>query len=305
MTFASLALAATLALTPSQAEEREEISFEEFMAAATADMDFQTGSVELDSGEVTFDLPEGWAFLQTADARTVVEDIWGNPDSPEVVGFIDPPSPMGRLMSDYGIVVTLNMDGYISDDDAHDIDFDEMNEAERAAEEEANEELRAAGFSGMFDTRWAERPHYDAVAKKIYFARSFRVDGNEDRVLNYDVHVLGRRGSVKLSAVSAASEFDQVQEGMKTALRATSFNDGHRYEDFDSSIDRVAAYGIGGLVAGKVAAKAGLFAVLAKFGKFIILGIFGAFVAMKRFVFGSDKNVYASEEGELAESDPA
>ena len=54
-----------------------------------------------------------------------------------------------------------------------------------------------------------------------------------------------------------------------------SFTVGNTYEDFDSSIDTVAAVGIGGLVAGKVLSKAGLLAValifLKKFGVFLLL----------------------------------
>jgi len=50
-------------------------------------------------------------------------------------------------------------------------------------------------------------------------------------------------------------------------------------------MDQVAAYGIGGLVAGKVMAKAGLFAAalifLKKSGVLIILGL-GALVAKRR-----------------------
>ena len=45
-------------------------------------------------------------------------------------------------------------------------------------------------------------------------------------------------------------------------LALASFRDGARYGDFDASIDEIAAVGIGGLIAGKVLAKAG-FLVLA------------------------------------------
>ena len=65
----------------------------------------------------------------------------------------------------------------------------------------------------------------------------------------------------------------------------TNFNPGHRYSDFDPSVDQVAAYGIGALVAGKLAAKAGLFAkfgvlllALKKFWILLVIGI-GAFLA--------------------------
>mgnify|MGYP003351754421 CR=1 FL=1 len=63
---------------------------------------------------------------------------------------------------------------------------------------------------------------------------------------------------------------------MKQVIGFTNFTAGNRYEDFDSSVDKVAAYGLGALIAGGVAAKTGLLAKLvlmfAAFKKAIILG---------------------------------
>jgi uncharacterized membrane-anchored protein len=64
-------------------------------------------------------------------------------------------------------------------------------------------------------------------------------------------------------------------------------------------VDEVAAYTIGGLVAGKVLAKAGLFAVLAKFGKLIFIGIAAAGAGIWRWFRGrkKEKEIVALEEG--------
>jgi uncharacterized membrane-anchored protein len=67
------------------------------------------------------------------------------------------------------------------------------------------------------------------------------------------------------------------------------FNEGSRYADFDSNIDEVAAWTIGGLVAGKILAKVGIFAVLAKFGKVIILGLIAAGGFIWRLITGRRK----------------
>ena len=60
---------------------------------------------------------------------------------------------------------------------------------------------------------------------------------------------------------------------MADVIAFTNFNEGNRYEDFDPELDKVAAYGIGALVAGKVAAKAGLFK-----------GLFALLLAGKKFI---------------------
>ena len=72
-------------------------------------------------------------------------------------------------------------------------------------------------------------------------------------------------------------------------LSIVQFNDGYKYEQFDSSVDKVAAYGIGGLIAGKVLAKVGIFAGLAKFSKLIILAIGGAIAGLWRLITGRKK----------------
>jgi uncharacterized membrane-anchored protein len=49
---------------------------------------------------------------------------------------------------------------------------------------------------------------------------------------------------------------------MQSVLSFVDFNPGHRYADFIPGTDKLATYGIGALIAGKVAAKAGLFKLL-------------------------------------------
>src|SRR4029077_20327257 len=67
------------------------------------------------------------------------------------------------------------------------------------------------------------------------------------------------------------------------------FNGGHRYADFIPGTDKVAAYGIAALIAGGLAAKAGLFKVLlgalVALKKVIVMG-FVAAAAFLRKLFG-------------------
>jgi uncharacterized membrane-anchored protein len=75
-------------------------------------------------------------------------------------------------------------------------------------------------------------------------------------VLNYNVRALGRRGVVVLNAVAGMEQLATVQTGMQSVLTFVDFTEGHRCADFVPSADRVAAYGIAGLIAGKVALDA-------------------------------------------------
>ena len=54
----------------------------------------------------------------------------------------------------------------------------------------------------------------------------------------------------------------EVRARVSGYLEAVHFNDGHRYADFLPGTDKTAAYGIGGLILGATAAKAGFFKVI-------------------------------------------
>ena len=70
-------------------------------------------------------------------------------------------------------------------------------------------------------------------------------------------------------------------------LASVNFAEGHKYSDFNPDVDAIAAYGIGGLIAGKVLAKAGILAklgiLLAKFWKIIALAVIGLGAGFKKF----------------------
>jgi uncharacterized membrane-anchored protein len=72
------------------------------------------------------------------------------------------------------------------------------------------------------------------------------------------------------------------------------FDPGQRYADFNPSTDKLAAYGIAALVAGGIAAKAGLFAklgvILLAAKKFIILVVAAIGAGIKKLFGRKDKN---------------
>ena len=102
-------------------------------------------------------------------------------------------------------------------------------------------------------------------------------------MLNYNVRLLGRKGVLILNAIGEPSQIDEIKASSPGLLAGTTFTKGQQYVDFDSGIDEVAAYSIGGLVAGKVLAKVSLFAVIVKFWKLGLLALAGAWAGVKRF----------------------
>jgi len=120
---------------------------------------------------------------------------------------------------------------------------------------------------------WAEPPHYDSLAHKLYWAKDLKFTDDSAHTLNYSVRVLGRRGVLVLNAVSSMDQLEPVRRDMTKVIGFVEFSGGHRYADFIPGTDKVAEYGIAALIAGGLAAKAGLFKVL-----------LGALIALKKAI---------------------
>ena len=72
------------------------------------------------------------------------------------------------------------------------------------------------------------------------------------------------------------TKLDAFKPDVKSLLASTRFREGSRYENFDSSKDKVAEYGLAGLVAagaGLGAAKLIKIGLIAKFWKLIVAGV--------------------------------
>ena len=112
----------------------------------------------------------------------------------------------------------------------------------------------------------------------------------------YEVRVLGRKGVLSLNAVANMAQLPQVKTDMERVMTQVEFTTGNTYTDFNPDIDQVAAYGIGALVAGKLAAKAGLLALLFKgllaAKKLVIVAVVAVVGFVKR-LFGKQEEAKA------------
>jgi len=254
-----------------------------------AALKWETGTVKLKNGIATLALPPRARFLGPADAEKVLTKAWGNPPNSERLGMIFPDS-MGPFSEDsWAIVITFSDDGYVKDDEAATLDYDKLLKQMQEGTEQRNAARKKEGFPTVQLVGWAEPPHYDRDAHKLYWARRLQFSDRDRPTLNYDIRILGRRGVLVMSAVAHASQLDAVKRGTPAMLAAVNFSDGNRYADFDpSSGDKVAAYGIAALIAGGVAAKAGMFKVLiglllaAK--KFLVIAAVGLFAWIKKLL---------------------
>jgi uncharacterized membrane-anchored protein len=270
----ALMLAGLLACIAAPAMAQDAAPSDEAAAMAAAQemvdgLGYRTGDIAIPAAKATLHVKEGFRFLDTADTRRVLEDLWGNPPDDSVLGMLVPTS--AGLLDDHAwaVVITYSDDGHVTDEDAAEIDYDEMLATMQEETRDANEARAAAGYGTVDLVGWASAPRYDAAAKKLYWAKRLKFDGAEADTLNYDVRVLGREGYLSMNAVADIDDLATVEAGMQNVLAMAEFDEGARYADFNESTDKVAGYGIAALVAGAAASKMGLFA---KLGALLIAG---------------------------------
>lgn len=257
---------------------------------------YETGEIELRNGLAKIVVPQGFKYLNGESSEMVLSDLWGNPPSEDgngSLGMLFPEGTDPMTDSSFVINITYTEDGYVDDEDAKDIDYDELLATMRESLEPENEYRAEAGYPTIDNISWAAKPYYDSNDKKLYWAKDIAFSGEPVHTLNYNIRILGRKGYLQLNVIGDMAVLPQVNKEMNTILPAVNFKPGNLYTDFNPDIDKVAAYGIGGLIAGKVLAKAGILAkiglVLAKFWKLIAIAVIGFFAGIKRLFGGKEE----------------
>ena len=247
---------------------------------------YQTGTIELESGNATLKVPAGFQFLDKAQSMYVLSDLWGNPVDSSIIGMLIPANK-GVLQSEsWAFSISFDEMGYVEDDDADDINYDDLLEEQQKEFQESNPERIKLGYQPIEFIGWASVPFYDKDKKVLHWAKELKFGEDSTNILNYNLRVLGRKGVFMLNAIATMDQLPEVKKNIGKVIGSVTFKDGHKYSDFIPDVDNVAAWTIGGLVAGKVLAKVGLLAVIAKFGKLILFGIAAAGAGIWKFIKG-------------------
>lgn len=250
---------------------------------------YKRGEVILNGGLAILNVPEGFKFLDSEQSKRVLTDLWGNPPS-EPIGLLFPEdmTPMHDAFT-YAVEIEYAEEGYIEDEDAEDLDYNDLLEEMQEDIKTANPERKAQGYETMELVGWASPPYYDQENKKLHWAKELKFEGYDVNTLNYNIRVLGRKGYLNLNAIGEINMLETFNADRDNILHSVEFTAGNRYSDFNPDIDKVAAYGIGGLIAGKILAKVGFFALILKFWKFIAIGAVALFSGFRKKLFGGGK----------------
>lgn len=231
----------------------------------------QDGPVEGALGDVaTLKVPEGYRFADKSQ-MPLVNKLTGNLHNPRDVG---------ALIAKEGWLVffSFNDVGYVKDDDRDDLDADKLLDTFKEAEGPANQERQRMGFEPMYVVGWETPPFYDPKTNNLTWALKNRVGTADTFNVNHEVRLLGRHGAMSVTLVASPEELAGAVEVLGGLLEGFRFNPGKSYAEYVQG-DKVAAYGLSGLVLGGgalAAAKTGLLGKLGKFIKFIVIGVAAA-----------------------------
>jgi uncharacterized membrane-anchored protein len=233
-----------------------------------AKLPWKLGPQHVDLGHnASLDLPAGHRFLGLPDAAQVMEKM-GNLSNENLLGI----AVSDREDADYLVSIRYEEEGYVKDDDK--LDAKELLESIRSGEDEYNEERKKRGFPPIHAEGWFEEPVYDKADHKLMWA--LKVASTDGASINLSTRILGRRGYVSVTLISGPEKIAQYRNDGHVWVDATTFNPGSRYTDFNGATDKVAKYGLAGLILAGVgvgvvkAAKVGL---VAAFWKPLLAGL--------------------------------
>jgi uncharacterized membrane-anchored protein len=222
-------------------------------------------------------VPKEFNFLGPDDAETVLVKLWGNPPSEvKPLGLLIPAGMTPLSTNCWVVTIAYSEDGFVKDDDASKINYDELLKKMQAGIAENNKTREEHGYPTITLVGWAAPPHYDAATHKLYWAKQLKFGDEPNDTLNYSIRMLGRKGVLELNAVASVDQFATIDAQTPQILGMVDFKEGSRYADFDPKVDKVAKYGIATLVAGSA------LAVAAKFG--LLKGLWIFILAAKKFI---------------------
>lgn len=262
---------------------------EESIQSLEKGLSYKTGKITIGDDIATLNLGSGFKYLNPKDTKIVLEKIWGNPEGTgdDTLGLIFPAEGSASSNSSWGIVITFEDSGYVKDDEAEKINYNDLLKTMKENVTKSSEERVKSGYPSIELVGWAASPTYDKTTHKLFWAKELKFGGSKENTLNYNFRILGRKGVLILNAVASMAQLKDIEKRSPQILSAVEFTDGNRYADFNPKTDKLAEFGIAALVAGGAAAAAkagflkGLWVAILAAKKFIFIGLIaaGAFLA--------------------------
>ncbi|MGI4835558.1 MAG: DUF2167 domain-containing protein [Janthinobacterium lividum] len=249
---------------------------------------YQTGRIALPGGIGELTVPAGFHYLDSTQSAYVLHELWHNPRRANL-GMLFPTDAAPLAAKSWGYIVEFDPIGHVKDADAASLDDRRLLADMQRQTEGQNAERVAAGYAPIHVAGWGAKPAYDSQYHALHWGKLLRFGTDPTQTLNYQVRVLGRQGVLVLNAIAEPRYLPEIKSSMPALLAGVQFARGEQYADFQPEHDELAAYSLGGLVAGKSLGGAGTVAVLGQFWKAGLLAVGAVWTAVKRLKGYADK----------------
>jgi uncharacterized membrane-anchored protein len=259
-----------------------------FADSVDATFRYQTGRVVLPGalGELT--VPAGFHYLDSTQSAYVLHELWHNPQRANL-GMLFPTDAAPLADKSWGYIIEFDPIGHVKEADATSLDAKHLLADMQQQTEGHNAERMAAGYAPIHVAGWGAQPTYDAQHHALYWGKLLRFGTDPTPTLNYHVRVLGRQGVLVLNAIAEPKYLPEIKASVPALLAGVQLARGEQYADFQPEHDELAAYSLGGLVAGKALGGAGALAALGQFWKAGLLAVGAVWTAVKRLKSSTDK----------------
>ncbi len=210
-------------------------------------------------GNSKLTLPEGYVFLDASNTAKF-EELNENLSSGKEVMV----APKSLQWSAY---LLFEDEGYVKDNDK--IDADAILKTLSDNAEAANDQRRRRGWAPLHVIGWSVPPAYNSTTKRLEWATL--LESNGGRAANFFTKILGRRGFTSVVLVSSPENTPAAVADLDRVITGYQFNVGDTYAEWKPG-DKVAEYGLTGLIVGGAVAAAVKTGLLKGIWKFLIAG---------------------------------
>lgn len=255
------------------AQQNSELSNEDYETLLADSVKGKKGVIHFPKERFEIRTPDGFVYLDKEQSNHLLTDYWNNRSDSDLLGVLLPDTVDIYIKADIAYVIYYDAAGYVSDKDADEIDYNNLLDRLKNFTKEQN--IKEGTDWQLIG--WADQPFYDKNRKALHWAKHLHSDKEKNDWMNYDLRVLGKDGFVVIQAVCGMDFHANIKQQVSSIIDSVFFDQGYTYEDFNPDHDHFAEWTLGGLIAGKVLAKAGILAKLSvffiKFWKLIIVGV--------------------------------
>lgn len=218
-------------------------------------------------------VPDGYVFAGGNDTRVIMEKMQ-NPTNGRELGFV---APAGE---DWFAVFEYDPVGYVKDDDKDSLDANALLDSIKEGTAAGNEERLRRGWPTMSIVGWEHPPRYDEVTHNLEWA--VRAESEGSPVVNFNTRLLGRGGVMEVTLVTDPALLPETLPKFKAMLSGFDFKQGQKYAEFRAG-DKMAAYGLTGLIVGGGAAALAKSGAFKWIWKVIVAAVVGLGALFKKF----------------------